>query len=123
MNTFYVKIEPPKNVNIAHLDSHEVQSAFSNFFLQNPQILTKFFETLGKTDIKQAKEVGVINPARDYTDEQWDKLSLDLRSELETQYILNNPDLVKKIALAEDNYRKGKYFIPTDEQLGFDNGN
>ena len=123
MNSFYVNIEPPKNINIAHINPNEVQTAFSNFFLQNPQILTQIFETLRKTDIKQTKTVGVINPAKDYTDTQWDKLSPDLRSELETQYVLNNPELSKKIALAEENYRQGKYFIPTDEQLGFDNGN
>ena len=121
MNTFNVEIEPPKNINIAHLNPNEVQTAFSNFFLQNPQILTRIFETLEKA--KQADSVKVINPAKDYTDTQWDKLSPDLRSELETQYVLNNSELVKKIALAEENYHQGKYFIPTDEQLGFDNGN
>jgi len=64
----------------------------------------------------------MINPTETYTDAQWDKLSPDLRSELETQYVLNNPELMKKMALAEENYRQGKYFIPTDEQLGFDTG-
>jgi hypothetical protein len=27
---------------------------------------------------------------------------------------------MNKMALAEENYRQGNYFIPTDEQLGFD---
>ncbi|HIE02927.1 MAG TPA: hypothetical protein EYP59_22035 [Thiotrichaceae bacterium] len=62
----------------------------------------------------------MINPTEAYTEAQWDNLSPDLRRELETQYVLNNPELMKKIALAEKNYRQGQYFIPTDEQLGFE---
>jgi hypothetical protein len=132
---FYIKIEAPKNVNIAYLNPHEVQAAFNHFFLQNPQVLIRIFETLGKTPVKpqtplpqisqEQKEVVSthnINPAEVCTDAQWDNLSPDLRSELETQYVLNNPELMKKMALAEENYRQGKYFIPTDEQLGFDTG-
>jgi hypothetical protein len=61
----------------------------------------------------------VINPAVVYTDAEWEQLDSDVQSELETRYVLNNPVLMKKIALAEENYRQGKYFIPTDEQLGF----
>jgi len=38
-----------------------------------------------------------INPAVAYTDSEWDRLSPDLRSELETQYILNNPVLMAQI--------------------------
>jgi len=128
MNTFCVKVEAPKNVNIAYLNPYEIQAAFNNFFLQNPQVLIRIFETLGKTHVKpqQATDTGevvsthVINPTEAYTDAQWDKLSPDYRSELETQYVLNNPELMKKVALAEENYRQGKYFIPTDKQLGFD---
>jgi hypothetical protein len=131
---FSVEIEAPNNVNIAYLNSHEIQAAFNNFFLQNPQILQRIFETLGKTQSKttdtplpqisqgEIVSANMINPTKAYTDTQWDKLSPDLRSELETQYVLNNPELVKKIAVAEKNYRQGKYFIPTDEQLGFDTG-
>jgi hypothetical protein len=134
MNTFCVKIEAPKNVNTAYLNSHEIQAAFNNFFLQNPQVLIRIFETLGKTRVKQKHVTSakrnqgevvstyMINPTEAYTDAQWDKLSPDLRSELETQYVLNNPELMKKIALAEENYRQGKKIIPTDEQLGFDTG-
>jgi hypothetical protein len=89
---------------------------------------------LGKTRVKQKHVTSakrnqgevvstyMINPTEAYTDAQWDKLSPDLRSELETQYVLNNPELMKKIALAEENYRQGKKIIPTDEQLGFDTG-
>jgi hypothetical protein len=122
-------------VNIAYLNPHEVQAAFNQFFLQNPQVLIRIFETLGKTPVnhntplpqisQEQREVvstPKINPAEVCTDAQWDKLSPDLRSELETQYVLNNPALMKKIALHEENYSKGKYFIPTDEQLGFDSG-
>jgi hypothetical protein len=139
MNTkeFYVKIEAPKSVNLAYFNSYEIQAAFNNFFLQNPQILVRIFETLAKTPVKPQKStpllqtsqkprevvpIPVINPAKAYTEAQWDKLPPDLRSELETQYVLNNPELRKKMALADKNYRQGKYFIPTDEQLGFDTG-
>jgi len=134
MNTFSVKIEAPKNMNIAYLNPHEIQAAFNHFFLQNPQVLIRIFETLEKNGVKQQpatfekpnqEEVVstyMINPTEAYTEAQWDNLSPDLRSELETQYVLNNPELMKKIALAEENYRQGQYFIPTDEQLGFDTG-
>jgi len=134
MNKFCVKIEAPKNVNTAYLNSHEIQAAFNHFFLQNPQILIQIFETLGKNRVKQQHAISakrsqgevvsthIINPTEAYTDAQWDKLSPDLRSELETQYVLNNPELMKKMALAEENYRQGKYFIPTDKQLGFETG-
>lgn len=66
-----------------------------------------------------ATNSSVINPAEAYTEAQWDKLDPELRSELETQYVLNSPKLMKKILLAEANYCHRKYFIPTDEQLGF----
>jgi len=52
MNTFYVKIEAPKNMNIAYLNPHEIQAAFNHFFLQNPQVLIRIFETLGKNRVK-----------------------------------------------------------------------
>ena len=134
MNTFCVKIEAPKNVNTAYLNPHEIQAAFNHFFLQNPQVLIRIFETLGKTRVKQQHVTSakrnqgevvstyMINPTEAYTDAQWDKLSPELRSKLETQYVLNNPELMKKIALAKENYRQGKKIIPTDEQLGFDTG-
>jgi len=54
----------------------------------------------------------VINPAQAYTDEQWDKLDPDLRSELETQYILNNPILMRQI---QD---QSEWFSVSVEQLG-----
>ena len=130
MNTFYVKIEVPKNVNLAYLNPNDIQAAFNNFFQQNQHILKKIFENLGKTSVKpdspnnqeQVVPTDVINPAQTYTDAEWDKLPSDYRSELETNYILNNPELMKKITLAKENYRQGKYFIPTDEQLGFETG-
>ena len=133
MDTFYIEIEAPKNVNTAYLNPDEIQAAFNHFFLQNPQALIRIFDTLGKTHVKQAKYTSLQrqgnvvstymnNPTEAYTDAQWDKLSPKMRSELETQYVLNNPELMKKMALAEENYRQGKYFIPTDEQLGFDTG-
>ncbi|RKZ47161.1 MAG: hypothetical protein DRR16_33770 [Candidatus Parabeggiatoa sp. nov. 3] len=129
MNTFDVKIQAPKNMNIAYLNPHEIQAAFNHFFLQNPQVLRRIFETLEKTRLKQQAATSeklnqgkVINPTEAYTEAQWDNLSPDLRRELETQYVLNNPELMKKIALAEENYRQGQYFIPTDEQLCFDTG-
>lgn len=54
----------------------------------------------------------VINPAQAYTEEQWDKLEPDLRSELETQYILNNPILMKQIQ------EQSEWFSVSVEQLG-----
>ena len=53
MNTFCVKIEAPKNVNTTYLNPHEIQTAFNHFFLQNPQVLIRIFETLGKNRVKQ----------------------------------------------------------------------
>jgi len=43
------------------------------------------------------KNTQVINPAEAYTDTEWDKLEPDLRSELETRYILNNPSLMRQM--------------------------
>jgi len=54
----------------------------------------------------------VINPATAYTESQWDKLEPDLRRELETQYILNNPILMRQI---QD---KSEWFSVSLEQLG-----
>ncbi len=54
----------------------------------------------------------VINPAQVYTDAEWEKLEPDLRSELETQYILNNPILMKQI---QD---QSEWFTVSPEQLG-----
>ncbi len=53
----------------------------------------------------------MINPAQVYTDAKWDKLEPDKRSELETQYILNNPILMKQI---QD---KSEWFTVSLEQL------
>jgi len=61
---------------------------------------------------KTASASSVINPAQAYTDAEWDKLEPDKRRELETQYILNNPILMKQI---ED---KSKWFTVSLEQLG-----
>ncbi|RKZ92533.1 MAG: hypothetical protein DRR19_03950 [Candidatus Parabeggiatoa sp. nov. 1] len=54
----------------------------------------------------------VINPAQAYTDAEWDKLAPDLRCELETQYILNNPILMKQI------HDQSEWFPVSLEQLG-----
>ncbi len=43
------------------------------------------------------KDAQTVNPAKVYTDAQWDKFEPDLRSELETQYIFNNPILMKQL--------------------------
>ena len=37
------------------------------------------------------------NPAEIYTETQWDSLTAEERSEIETQYILNNPVLMSQI--------------------------
>lgn len=55
-----------------------------------------------------------INPAQAYTDAEWEQLEPDQRSELETQYILNNPLLMKPI---QDN---SGWFTVSLEQLGMD---
>lgn len=54
----------------------------------------------------------MINPAKAYTEAEWDKLAPDLRSELETQYILNNPILMKQI------HDQSEWFTVSLEQLG-----
>ena len=54
----------------------------------------------------------VINPAQAYTEVQWDKLEPDLRSELETQYILNNPIFMKQI------HDQSEWFTVSFEYLG-----
>ncbi len=56
----------------------------------------------------------VTNPAEVYTDAEWDKLEPDLRSELENQYILNNPILMKQM---QD---QNEWFSVPMDQLGID---
>lgn len=36
----------------------------------------------------------------------------------ETEYVRSNPILRNKIAQAEENYKQGKWFVPTLKQLG-----
>ncbi len=56
----------------------------------------------------------MINPAQAYTDAEWDKLEPDLRRELETQYVLNNPILMAQIR------DQSEWFTVSLEQLGID---
>jgi len=56
--------------------------------------------------------VQVINPAQAYTDDEWNKLEPNLRSELETQYILSNPILMEQIQTQDE------WFTVSLEQLG-----
>ncbi|MDM8566039.1 hypothetical protein QUF74_10345 [Candidatus Halobeggiatoa sp. HSG11] len=44
------------------------------------------------------EDATVINPAQTYTDSEWEELKSDERRELETQYVLNNPVLMKQIS-------------------------
>jgi hypothetical protein len=60
------------------------------------------------------EDTPVSNPAEVYTDTEWDKLETDLRSELETQYILNNPILMKQM---QD---QSEWFNVSVDQLGID---
>ena len=60
------------------------------------------------------EDAPVSNPAEVYTDTEWDKLEADLRSELETQYILNNSILMKQM---QD---QSEWFNVSVEQLGID---
>ena len=48
----------------------------------------------------------VINPAVAYTDEEWERLAPDLRSELETQYVLSIPGMKEKLARYSENQGK-----------------
>jgi len=60
------------------------------------------------------EDTQVINPADAYTDAEWDRLEPDLRSELETQYVLNNPSLMRQM---QD---QGEWFGVSADQLGID---
>jgi len=76
------------------------------------QPLAPHEETFSKQTLSDSNQV--INPAQAYTDSEWEKLEPDLRSELETQYVLNNPILMKQI---QD---QGEWFTVSLEQLGID---
>ncbi len=85
--------------------------------VQDPQRLV-----LSDLPVKAGQQVEVIilvkqdtqvsNPAEAYTDAGWDRLEPDLRSELETQYVLNNPGLMAQM---QD---QGKWFSVSAEKLG-----
>jgi hypothetical protein len=87
--------------------------------VQNPQHLV-----LSNLPVKAGQRVEVLilvtentpvtNPAEVYTDAEWNKLEPDLRSELETQYILNNPILMKQM---QD---QSEWFSVPMDQLGID---
>ncbi len=69
-------------------------------------------EAFSKQTLSDSNQV--INPAQAYTDTEWDKLEPDLRSELETQYVLNNPILMAQIR------DQSEWFTVSLEQLGID---
>ncbi|MEK8016158.1 MAG: hypothetical protein VSS75_004760 [Candidatus Parabeggiatoa sp.] len=69
-------------------------------------------EAFSKQTLSDSNQV--INPAQAYTDTEWDKLEPDLRSELETQYVLNNPILMDQIR------DQSEWFTVSLEQLGID---
>ena len=69
-------------------------------------------EAFSKQTLSDSNQV--INPAQAYTDTEWDKLEPDLRSELETQYVLNNPILMEQIR------DQSEWFTVSLEQLGID---
>jgi len=71
-------------------------------------------EAFSKPTLSDSSQV--INPAQAYTDAEWDQLAPDLRRELETQYVLNNPILMKQI---QD---QSEWFTVSLEQLGIDLG-
>jgi len=50
-------ISAPDYMNAIHFTSHEVQAAFKNFLVNNPDIIARVFDTLGKTPTP-IKEVG-----------------------------------------------------------------
>jgi len=60
------------------------------------------------------EDAAAINPAEVYTDSEWDQLEYDVRSDLETEYILNNPILMKQI---QD---QSEWFNVSMDQLSID---
>jgi hypothetical protein len=54
------------------------------------------------------------NPAEIYSDAQWNELDTDLRSELETRYILNNSILIEQI------YDQSEWHTIPANQVGID---
>ncbi|MDM8561131.1 hypothetical protein [Candidatus Parabeggiatoa sp. HSG14] len=44
-------IAAPSSINIAHINSNDVQVAFDHFLIQNPQILVRIFEKLENTPL------------------------------------------------------------------------
>ena len=62
------------------------------------------------------EDTQVINPAEAYTDTEWDRLDPDLRSELETRYILNNSSLMGQIR------DQGEWFSVPADKLDIDIG-
>jgi hypothetical protein len=69
-------------------------------------------EVFSKQTLSDSNQV--INPAQAYTDTEWDKLDPDLRSELETQYVLNNPILMAQIR------DQSEWVTVSLEELGID---
>ncbi len=58
-----------------------------------------------------------FNPLERYSEDEWEQLDPDWRSELETLYVLNNPVLREKVERGLESYRQGKGYIPTTEEL------
>jgi hypothetical protein len=59
-----------------------------------------------------------FNPLERYSEAEWEQLAPDWRSELETQYVLNNPVLRDKVERGLNSYRQKQGYLPTEEELG-----
>ena len=116
-----ITIENPKHIVLSNLPFQTGQQVEVLILLKEDIIEEKPWSSKKQQSAPQGKKLSkqillddskVINPAQAYTDVEWDKLEPDLRSELETQYILNNPILMKQIQ------EQSEWFTVSLEQLG-----
>jgi len=118
-----ITIENPKHTVLSNLPFQTGQQVEVLILLKEDIIEEKPWSSKKQQSAPPGKKLSkqillddskVINPAQVYTDAEWDKLEPDLRSKLETHYILNNPILMKQIQ------EQGEWFSVSLEQLGVD---
>lgn len=99
---------------------HKTLAYRQNITIENPQHLV-----LSNLPLKAGQKIeililvkedksSVVNPAQSYTNIEWDKLDASTRSELETQYVLNNPVLMEQMR------DKSEWITVPFEQLNID---
>jgi len=71
----------------------------------------------------RTQKKSVINPAEAYTDAQWEKLEPDLRSELETQYVLSLPGMKKRLDKAKKIQTQPSIFTQVELQYLYSHPN